>query len=324
LKPDIPVLFVHAFYADVWAEMAADIVESFDRPFEVVLTCPNPALELVTVQSPHLVRQRRIDVENRGRDVLPFLLALREVGPSFSVGLKLHTKRSKHRSDGEAWRKHLTGTLLRRIPGETGPEALRLMEDEPRIGLVAPANHMLPLESRIGLNAKALRRVGAALRLPLDLDALEADHFAASSMFWFRRSALEALTEPKLETLFERERGQLDGTIAHALERLFALLAERRGAIATAAEAVPTLRRAVGAGASLEELQGLARSELRPLENPFILPVPELWRRHPRLMLMAHHLYHRLPRPVFAVARVVFRLVVRRERGSGLGEGRDT
>ncbi|ALN73835.1 rhamnan synthesis F family protein [Aureimonas sp. AU20] len=319
MKPDVPVIFVHAFYADVWAEMALEIAESFDRPFEVVVTCPNPALELVTVQSPHLVRQRRIDVENRGRDVLPFLRALREVGPSFSVGLKLHTKRSKHRSDGEAWRKHLTGTLLRRDEAETGPDVLALMEEEPRLGLVAPANHMLPLESRIGLNAKALRRVAGALRLPLDLEALEADHFAASSMFWFRRSALEALAEPKLETLFEREKGQLDGTTAHALERLFALLAERRGTVATAAEAVPALRRAAREGASLEDLRALARSELRPLENPFILPVPELWRRHPRLMLVAHHLYHHLPRPLFAVARVGFRLIMRRERGPKAG-----
>ncbi|WP_062230694.1 rhamnan synthesis F family protein [Aureimonas sp. N4] len=316
MKYDVPVIFVHVFYPDVWAEMAEEIARSFDRPFEVVLTCPNPALELVTVQSPHLVRQRRIDVENRGRDVLPFLLALKEVGPNFGVGLKLHTKRSKHRSDGEAWRLHLTGTLLRPAAGETVPEPLALMEEDTRIGLVAPANHMLSLDSRIGLNARALRRVADALQLPLDLEALESDHFAASSMFWFRRGALEALNEPKLKTLFEREKGQLDGTVAHALERLFALLAERRGMIATAAEAVPALRRASREGASFSEMASLARTELRPLENPFILPVPELWRRYPRLMLVAHHLYHHLPRPMFVVARVVFRIMMRRPRRS--------
>ncbi|WP_019996340.1 rhamnan synthesis F family protein [Aureimonas ureilytica] len=313
----VPVLFVHVFYADVWAEMAAEIAASFDRPFEVVVTCPNPALDIATVDSPHLVRQRRIDVENRGRDVLPFVRALREVGPNFEIGLKLHTKRSKHRDDGEAWRQHLTGTLLSHADGEHEPAALALMEAEPRIGLVAPAHHMLSLESRVGLNARALRRVADTLKMPLDLDALEADHFAASSMFWFRRSAFDPLLTPRLDALFEREKGQLDGTTAHALERLFARLAEEKGLIATAAEAVPALTRAVREGASTEALQALARSELRPLDNPFILPVPELWRRHPRLMLVAHHLYHHLPRPLFVVARLGFRILMRRERSAG-------
>ncbi len=313
MKASVPVVFVHVFYADVWAEMAAEIAASFDRPFEVVLTCPNPALELVEVDSPHLVRQRRIHVENRGRDVLPFIQALRELGSGFEIGLKLHTKRSKHRSDGESWRQHLTGTLLRHAKGESEPAALGLMEEEPRIGLVAPANHMLSLESRIGLNAGALRRVAEQLAMPLDLQALEAEYFAASSMFWFRRSALDALANPGMDALFEREKGQLDGTTAHALERLFARLAETNGMVATATEAVPALRLAVREGASLDELRALSRAELRPHDNPFVHPVPDLWRRHPRLMLMAHHLYHRLPRPIFLVLRTGFRFALRRK-----------
>jgi len=312
LKHDVPVIFVHAFYADVWAEMADEIARSFDRPFEVVLTCPNPALELVTVQSPHLVRQRRIDVENRGRDVLPFLLALKEVGPNFDIGLKLHTKRSKHRSDGEAWRHHIVASLLKREPDATAPDVLRFMEEEARIGLIAPAHHMLSLESRIALNARSLRRVAEVLAMPLDLERLEGEYFAASSMFWFRRNALEALMEPRLPSMFEREKGQLDGTIAHAMERLFTGIAERRGAITSAAEAVPALQAASRQHASTEELRKLSRSALRPSDNPFILPVPEFWRKHPNFILAAHHLYNHLPRPAYEAIRSVFRLLFRR------------
>lgn len=316
MNQTVPVVFVHVFYADVWAEMAEEIAQSFDRPFEVVLTCPDSSLDLATVQSPHLLRQRRIDVENRGRDVLPFLRALKEVGSRFEIGLKLHTKRSKHRSDGEAWRQHLVGTLLQKDAGAEVPDILALMEAEPRIGLVAPANHMLPLESRILFNARAIRRVANAIGLPIDLKAMEQDHFAAGSMFWFRRDALDALLNPALEGVFEVEKGQLDGTSAHAVERLFAVLAERNGTLATAAETLPVLRQALRAEErpSLEELSALSRSALRPLENPFILPVPEVWRKRPYLMLAAHYLYNRLPRPAFLVARAVFRVMIRKYR----------
>ena len=51
--------------------------------------------------------------------------------------------------------------------------------------------------------------------------------FVAGSMFWFRSGALSALHGKNIE--FEPERGQLDGTKAHAHERIFSLLAEGRG-----------------------------------------------------------------------------------------------
>ena len=52
--------------------------------------------------------------------------------------------------------------------------------------------------------------------------------FPAGSMFWFRPEALSGL-ELFESHLFEIERGLTDGTIAHAVERLFCKLCDHVG-----------------------------------------------------------------------------------------------
>jgi hypothetical protein len=45
-------------------------------------------------------------------------------------------------------------------------------------------------------------------------------------MFWFRKEALRPFVESDIRDLFEPESGQLDGTTAHAIERLFSYIGE--------------------------------------------------------------------------------------------------
>ncbi|MET0257933.1 MAG: rhamnan synthesis F family protein [Methylobacterium sp.] len=317
MRPDVPVVFVHVHYPDVWAEMARELAVAFDRPFGLVLTCRDAAMPLATVESPHLAFQRRLTVENRGRDVLPFTAALRDLGPSFTIGLKLHTKRSVHREDGEGWRRYLTGSLLER-GGGTGPKALDLMEREPAIGLVAPRAHLLPLQGRIVLNAWIIRRMIRLMGVPLTMPDLETRRFAAGSMFWFRREALTHFENPDLPGLFAPEKGQLDGTAAHGAERLFAAVVELEGFAATAAEAVDPVANAAGEGPlSKAEIDAVSDATIDDAANPFILPMARFWRRHPYALIAAHQLYTRSPKPVWRLARrLLKRFTVDREPAS--------
>ncbi|WP_294644465.1 rhamnan synthesis F family protein [uncultured Aureimonas sp.] len=301
----VPIVFVHVHHPDVWEEMARDLATAIQRPFGLVLTCRDAAMTLAAVDSPHVRFTRRVVVENRGRDVLPFMKALRNEGDGFEIGLKLHTKKSVHRDDGDDWRRFLTRSLLAGRDGVPAP--LVAMEKVPSLGLVVSEAHLLGLRGRIVLNGRITRRMISALGLDLTLRELEEGRFAAGSMFWFRREALSPLADPALDSLFAPERGQLDGTAAHAAERLFAALTHRQGYLAAGTEALPALLDAAEGGASRAEMDEIVERSARDAQNPFVLPMSKFWQRHPWMLIAAHHVYTRSPQPIWRVARKLFR-----------------
>ena len=157
-------------------------------------------------------------VSNRGRDIAPFILnllpeALRTGHHSF---VKLHTKKSPHLKGGIDWSDHLINSLLnKKFLSKLNDN----IENEPHLGLFAPAGTLLKSSVALGCNVDHLQILlekkqwdGAwALRQP----------YVAGSMMAGRLSAMESLQQLQLTIDdFEPEQGQTDGTLAHALERL--------------------------------------------------------------------------------------------------------
>jgi lipopolysaccharide biosynthesis protein len=212
-------IFVHVHFRDVWDEIASWIAQTIRRPFHLILTTSHTDGGLRMPEGPLLVSQTVIVTANRGRDVRPFLEALR-TPVDYEIGLKLHTKRSTHRLEGGDWGRTLVQALL---PGPEDVDRLveRMSEDR-RLAIVAPDGMLVSLDRWMGSNRGMMRKAMARL----SLGALEsAPHplvFCAGSMFWFRREALAPFRDNDLDDLFAAEAGQVDGTMAHALERLFA------------------------------------------------------------------------------------------------------
>jgi lipopolysaccharide biosynthesis protein len=244
-------VFVHVHYPDIWRDMSALLAERLTLPFHLVLTTSHRQDEIVLPRTPALLSVRLLSVENRGRDILPFLQAMAETN-HFEIGLKLHTKKSPQREDGDGWRTELLESLL---PPASGADAIvsRMRADQ-RIGFVTPAHFCLSVRPWVLLNAPGMHRIMSALGSDLTESNLDNVFFAGGSMFWFRRSALARLADRKLADLFETEQGQLDGTIAHAMERLFPVEAHLQGYVSLAAPALALSRPSM----TLEELLALA------------------------------------------------------------------
>jgi lipopolysaccharide biosynthesis protein len=139
--------------------------------------------------------------------------------------LKLHTKRSTHRQDGEVWRHDLLDKLL---APQRAQRILAAMNSDPHLGLVGAEGHLQPISYYWGANRETVAYL--CTRLGIAPAQIEHDRFVAGSMFWVRLDALRPLLDAHLgEDEFETEQGQVDGTLAHAIERVFALAAAASG-----------------------------------------------------------------------------------------------
>lgn len=297
-------IFVHVFYPDVWEEMRVEIETAAVMPFALVVTRPSSVAPVRIPDTSYLTQFWQFETENRGRDILPFLKALGDPSlPATDIALKLHTKRSPHRSDGADWRRFLCRSLLK-PDGHGGLAGYALMANEPRIGLIAPEAHLMPLHGRTSINGKLIDDVVSVLHGNGAVVDLTDGRFAAGSMFWFRRSALAPFLSKDIEALFAAETGQLDGTAAHALERLFVSLVESQGLLSAAMENTFPILEASDKPLSTSQLTSLIDRTLIS-DNPFSLPLRDFWRKNPSLLKLAHFVYAKMPKNVIRAVRAV-------------------
>ncbi len=207
---------IHAYYPELLGEMLEQL-DGCGVPYRLIVTVPEGKEGAVDeVLARHQVTADCRVFENRGRDILPFLRVANELADEGQeLVLKLHTKRSPHRVDGAVWRRELIDNLLQE---DNAQRILRAFERESLLGMVAPEGHILPLSFYWGSNEASVQYVCRIMGIG------EADPqtavFPAGSMFWARVQALRPLLDLHLdEAFFEPEAGQLDGTMAHAIER---------------------------------------------------------------------------------------------------------
>lgn len=221
---------LHLFYPELWPEIASQLAH-LPAGWDLLVTVPDfactPQLRDGLAHHP---QARVFPVPNRGRDVLPWLRLLGAGAfDAYDWVCKLHSKKSSH-TEGQRWRQQLIQELVGK-PEEV--QALLLaMAATPKLGLVGPARHLMhPGHARWGHQAD---RASAALNIALGLPPLpegasEWPYFAGT-MFWFRPGAVRLLAPHALgEADFAPEMGQLDGTEAHALERLITRAVQSSG-----------------------------------------------------------------------------------------------
>lgn len=217
---------VHAWYPDTFDEILTAL-HACGLPLRlIVTTAPEKAVQIRTLLDRHTMQAEIEVLENRGRDILPFLhVANRLIDEGEAVVLKLHTKHSPHRRDGDRWRSELLDRLL--SPERAG-RILQAFGRDSTLGMVAPDGHVQPLSYYWGANEDNVRYL--ATRIGIAAPRADSDTFVSGSMFWLRLDALRPLLDAHLDDWeFEPEAAQLDGTFAHAIERVFALCARDQG-----------------------------------------------------------------------------------------------
>jgi lipopolysaccharide biosynthesis protein len=225
-EPERLAVVVHVYYVDLLDECMGWL-KDFSLPHDVFVSVhedKRAAVEERLVQQG--IAATILTVENRGRDIAPFLRVLQTIDlSSYGRILKLHTKRSVQGLHGDVWRRSLLDALT---DVKYLERASAIFAGDPTIGIVAPGEHLLSMSEFLGANAGAVARLAGRMGIT-DLTG-GADAFFAGSMFLARTKALLPLAALGFAAEdFEPEEGQINGTLAHAIERAISYSAEAAG-----------------------------------------------------------------------------------------------
>lgn len=164
---------------------------------------------------------------NRGRDIGAKFIGFRDVYAQYDIFIHLHTKKSPHGGEPLArWRDYLIDTLI----GSPDIAASNLaLFDDPKIGVVFP-QHLFEIRGILnwGFDYDFARALMARMGIAIDKNLVL--EFPSGSMFWARSAAIRPLLDLELDYAdMAAERGQVDGTVAHAVERIVLMVAEAAG-----------------------------------------------------------------------------------------------
>ena len=221
--------FIHVYYTDILPEICNYLVNIpcvTDLFISTDTEEKRQAIEMILSE----YRGGKVEIRvlpNRGRDIAPKIIGFSEIYPQYEFFLHLHTKKSVHLDEAAPdWRRYLLDSLLGNAAIVGSIFELLAHRD---VGLVC-AQHMPTVRSMLNwgydfdLASGLLRKVGVKLDRTMELE------FPSGSMFWGRSEALKSLLDLKLSfDDFPEEDGQIDGTLAHAIERSFLFFIEVAG-----------------------------------------------------------------------------------------------
>lgn len=205
----------HIYYPEFLKE-ALEVQSKLPEGSPLLITVPFDKSESIRELTRGMKYIEINEVENRGRDIAPFLKLLAERKlDRFDAVLKIHSKKSPHLRHGDLRRR----VFLAGLSGSTGNVARVLQHfREPRVGFVGLSAYFRT-HSLYWMKNKA--RVEALCRT---MGIVPEVGFFEGSMFWVRPKALERLRHLELRPQdFDAEEGQLDGMLHHAIERCFVI-----------------------------------------------------------------------------------------------------
>lgn len=217
-------LHLHVYYPELLLEIMDRLAHNRVRP-DLFISVPTEAVRRAVAGELSGYSGNVVDirvVKNRGRDIGPLLTAFGAtlIADYDFIG-HLHTKKSASVQDsamGKAWFHFLLENLLGGKSGAMADRILTRMKQDSALGLVFPDEpHVVGMDDNRALAEAFASRLGLA-RLP--------EHFVfpVGTMFWARAAALQPMMNLQLGwDDYPEEPLPYDGTVLHALERLFSL-----------------------------------------------------------------------------------------------------
>lgn len=221
---------IHLFYEDL-ADEFVHYLNNIPFYFDLFVSCREGVNSLSLenkFRTVHFVKKICIkNVENRGRDILPFYVTFGKELSKYRYIMHAHSKKSLYSGNEQVnWRQNSMNELC---GSQELVRKIFYLFEKSNAGLIYPENYEnVPSVAYSWLMNEAcgrnlLTRMGIPTPQGIFL-------FPAGSFFWVRTEAITPIFDLNLSREdFPEEAKQNDGTIAHALERVIGIVSRFKG-----------------------------------------------------------------------------------------------
>ena len=232
LKKSVSVLaHIHLYYTELMEEII-EKTNNIPVPFDLYITTnteekKNIIENYIKINS-KAHKYEILITKNKGRDIMPFIIQLKDKWKKYKYLCHLHTKKHGYLG-GDEWRDYLYENLLGNKTIIS--KILSDFENNKKLGLIYPEcfykhlsyifyvhknhrkflNHILELLFKKAYNNKGVIE------------------FPVGNMFWARTDAIRQIFDMKLYEICPEEKGQFDDTLLHAIERSWNYIAQLNG-----------------------------------------------------------------------------------------------
>jgi Lipopolysaccharide biosynthesis protein len=238
LKNKRVALVMHIYFEDL-----------IDIMFDYASSMPEDADIFITTNSQH--KKNKIEekfvhskcnkvevriIENRGRDVSSILVGVKDVIEQYEFVCFVHDKKSpyiKPESIGESFAyKCLANTLYNK---HFVYNIIETFENNPNLGLLSPpepnhGSYFAAIGNEWGPNFKKVKMIANQFNIHVPMSEDKPPIAPLGTMFWFRTKAFRNLYDADLQYEdFPQEPNGTDGTILHAIERLYPYAVQQMG-----------------------------------------------------------------------------------------------
>ena len=229
----------HIFYEDLTFEVINKINNiPFRHDLYVTTISENKKLYIEQIIQKHSrANNYLIDVvENKGRDVLPFIIQMKNHFKKYKYICHIHSKKTmKFPQTGNLWRNYLYNNLLGNK--DIILEIIYDFEIKDKLGFIFPDTYYNTIKGVKNFetidfkyhkeNINYIDFVFSQLfkRYKIGKKLI----FPSGDMFWARIEAIHQIFQIKFTNKFPKELGQLNKTIMHAIERIWLYLVKLNG-----------------------------------------------------------------------------------------------
>lgn len=224
-KSSNTAVILHAYHFEMLEEIKMHL-NNLGNDFDLYISIPENNYDMLDDVFKYFPNANVLVMENRGRDIAPFIEIYRSIcNLGYLYLLKIHTKKSSHRSDGDAWRNEILSNL-------TSPKSAFFARDtlnsDPKLGIVGPKGHILNSKLYWGYNKELT--LDLAKRIGISTTSDPEFEFVAGSMYWAKPDALRFLNILPLGPMdYEPEPIFKDGMLPHAMERFIGMAIKAGG-----------------------------------------------------------------------------------------------